>query len=274
MNYILRKKEWSLETIEGIIHKMKNPMAVLHSKEPPLAADMVFRWGCTGNLKGNPTVINSAKAIHRVFDKRNFRMGLNNEKLCPKTWFSLLEFIEDDAKVYPVIVRPEKHEQGIELYICNNLDQLKEAWDKVDRIGYICPCIDKTAEYRYFVANDRIVTVYKKLPKKQGMMLWNDYEEYVSFENWSIPMTKAAIKAHQMSKLHWSAIDIIEDRNKIPYILEINTAPEIQSPYRQECMAKIFDFFIYGVIKEIPLSDKPDNWKKFIHPAISDQAYL
>jgi hypothetical protein len=60
------------------------------------------------------------------------------------------------------------------------------------------------------------------------------------------------------------------DRQGTAYILEINSAPSQTSPYRQECVAKYFDYVIRQGKERISLVEQRGNWKKFIHPALSE----
>ena len=64
------------------------------------------------------------------------------------------------------------------------------------------------------------------------------------------------------------------DENNTPYILEINSAPSLTSPYRQSCMAKCFSYILEKGKSHIPLISEKGGWKKFIHPAISEEALL
>ena len=66
----------------------------------------------------------------------------------------------------------------------------------------------------------------------------------------------------------------VEDGNFKCYILEINSAPSLTSPYRQECMAKGFDWIVEHGKDHIPLVEERGGYRKFIHPAVCDKAVL
>ena len=70
------------------------------------------------------------------------------------------------------------------------------------------------------------------------------------------------------------AVDVMIDADGQPYVLEINSAPSQTSPYRQECMAKCFDWLIEKGKASIPIIEERGNWKKFIHPALSEEAFV
>ena len=57
------------------------------------------------------------------------------------------------------------------------------------------------------------------------------------------------------------------------YILEINSAPSQTSPYRQECVAKVFDYIIENGKDTIPLVSRPGGYLQFIHPVLDRSAY-
>lgn len=269
-SYFLRRNGWSLETIEGIISNMKTDAKVVHSKEALPHGDYYIRWGCTANIPGEPKIINHAKAIHAVYDKSSFRKVLNANGLCPETWFSdLFKNI-----TFPCVVRPKIHCQAENFHVCTNENEIFPAVMKCGEGFYISKFIKKASEYRVFVAQGRVVTVLRKWPKVTGQEVWNDIEEYVGFTEWPMAVVKAAVEAHNLSELHWSAVDIIVDKEKKPYVLELNTAPEIQSPYRQKCMAKVFDWMVTQSTKDIPIINVYAHWKKYIHPAISSEAIL
>ena len=58
------------------------------------------------------------------------------------------------------------------------------------------------------------------------------------------------------------------------YILEINSAPSLTSPYRQQCMAKAFNYIVANNKTRIPLTTSRGGYKKFIHPAICNEAII
>jgi hypothetical protein len=58
------------------------------------------------------------------------------------------------------------------------------------------------------------------------------------------------------------------------YVLEINSAPSLTSPYRQECMGKAFKYIVENGKARIPLVEAKGGYRKFIHPALTDDALL
>ena len=58
------------------------------------------------------------------------------------------------------------------------------------------------------------------------------------------------------------------------YVLEINSAPSQTSPYRQEATAKAFDYIVNYGKDALPVTEDKGGWRKFIHPAISNEAII
>ncbi len=58
------------------------------------------------------------------------------------------------------------------------------------------------------------------------------------------------------------------------YVLEINSAPSQTSPYRQEATAKAFDYIVNYGKDRLDLSNDKGGWRRYIHPAISNEAIM
>ena len=83
-----------------------------------------------------------------------------------------------------------------------------------------------------------------------------------------------AIEAFNLSSLDFGGVDVMVDADGEVYVLEINSAPSLTSPYRQECFAKAFDYIILNNKERIPLIDGRGGYTKFIHPALEPKAKL
>ena len=82
------------------------------------AGDLVFRWGTTSTLPDGVRVVNTAYAIHRVNNKRDFRLALARHRLSPPSWGDLAEVRADTR--YPLVVRPSRHAQGVGVHLCHD----------------------------------------------------------------------------------------------------------------------------------------------------------
>ena len=236
-------------------------------------ASVAIRWGCTDVLPPIPT-IQKAEAIHEVNDKLEFRRKLNEHNLCPKTYFNIGEVDE-----WPIVLRPRHHAQGRNIIIANegDIDRIQQNW-------YASKIINKKREYRIFIVQGRVIAVAQKFPANEQAFAWNVARggrfENVKWNEWPLRSVRIAIEAFNLSKLDFGGVDVIEDNDR-SYVLEINSAPSLTSPYRQVCMAKALNYMIenasirsHSLNNRIPLSIERGGYKKFIHPAISDFAII
>ena len=244
----------------------------------------VIRWGCTASIprceEGDRRirVINNARAIHQVNDKLSFRDTLSQHDLCPRTWFDYQEFI-DEGYEYPVIVRPSRHAQGRNLDVCGNESELIWACQKYISTGYyISEFIEKIREYRVFVVQGRVACVANKIPGNPDDVAWNVAKggkfENVRWNDWPLKACDIAIKAFNLTDLDFGGVDVMEDAGGNVYVLEINSAPSLTSPYRQEKMGKALNYLIYQNRHKIPLSEEKGGMLKFGHPSLSEKVWL
>jgi len=260
----------------------KTGLGVVRSDKPMAPdIDMVFRWGCTANLGVKVgCVVNEAKAIHTVADKAGFRKLTADAGLAPTTWLHY-EDVPVDAQgelADKLVVRRATHHQGKFLHVCSTLNELVKACQLYGEDYYISTYISKVAEYRVFVVSGRAVWVANKTPADKDAVAWNVAQggrfDNVRFNDWPLRVVKVAIEAFLLSGLDFGGVDIMVGEDGTPYVLEINSAPSQTSPYRQECTSKSFDYIINNGKHIIPLVGEKGGWKKFIHPAISEEALI
>jgi len=236
--------------------------------------DFYIRWGCTSNLPRGKEhqVLNESKAIHAVADKLEFRRTLqDNGELCPKTWFD--KHLPHD--VGQVVIRTRNHHQGRGLWVyhSNDLD-LGLMMIKLGPNGfYVNELINKVREYRVFMVSGRVVCVAEKTPGNPDDVAWNVAKggrfDNVRWGNWPNSVCRIAVQAFNLSGLDFGGVDVMVDEEGKCYVLEINSAPSLTSPYRQLCMAKAFDYIVEKGKDFIPLNDEHDyGWRKYIHPAV------
>jgi len=273
---ILRRKKLGKTSCNGIVGFSHSNVQVVRNDAVIPKADVYIRWGCTSPIPytENRIILNLAQAIHIVGDKAGFRAILDEDALCPLTWF---DWAHVPPQAFPVVVRPQVHAQGKQVYFCENSVQMFTAIEKCGPGYYISKFIDKVAEYRVFVAQGRAVWVVKKTPGNPEDVAWNVARggrfDNVSWNNWPLKGVKLAIGGFLLSGLDFGGVDIMIDAQNNWYILEINSAPSQTSPYRQKCVAKVFDYIIENGKDIIPLVRRPGGYLKFIHPALDYSAY-
>lgn len=278
MTYILRRRKLGNTSCREIANNSQTGIRVIRNDAPlPQTDELVIRWGCTSTVPQR-NVLNSAAAIHLVSDKIEFRKRLNDADLCPKTWFTIADFTREQE--FPVIVRPRHHHQGRNLFVAENMAELQEILRKgvLSDGYYISRKIDKVAEYRVFVVSGRAVAVANKIPANPNAVAWNVAQggsfENVRWDDWPLKAVKVSIEGFNLSGLDFGGVDIMVDRDGECHILEINSAPSLTSPYRQQCMAKAFDYIVNHGKQAIGIIAERGGYKKFIHPAISADAQL
>jgi glutathione synthase/RimK-type ligase-like ATP-grasp enzyme len=279
---LLRRRKLGLGSCNGIRHYSQTGIDwVRNDKLAPInKADFVFRWGCTSNIPFDTKVVNEAKAIHYVSDKLQFRLDTSEKGLAPATWITVNELCEDWALPFKVVVRRATHHQGRYLDVCDTERQVRAAAAKYgDDNYYISEYIPKVAEYRVFFVQGRVVWVAQKTPANPDAVAWNVAKggrfDNVRWDEWPLKSIRIAREAFLMSGLDFGGVDVMVDKDGTPYVLEINSAPSQTSPYRQECTAKAFDYIVEkGDKSPIPVIEERGGYRKFVHPAICEQAIM
>lgn len=288
--YMLRRRKLGRTSCREIARFANNIEGVIRNDQPfPEDTTMVIRWGTTSNVPCR-NVINTAEAINRVGDKAGFRRVMmedwedavdaeghlvNPKPLCPPTWFDNAAG-RPDAHHYPLVVRPRVHAQGRHVYKVNNQAELTEAIRRCGEGWYASEFIDKVAEYRVTFVAGRVAWVAQKTPGNPQDVAWNVARggrfDNVRWGNWPLKAVRISREAFLLSGLDFGAVDVMVDAEGNAYVLEINSAPSQTSPYRQECLAKCLDHMIRNGKGIIPIINERGDWKKFIHPALSEEA--
>lgn len=275
---ILRRRKLGLTSCRAISAMMAiHPTVVRNDRPFPNNIDLVIRWGTTSNVPVR-NVLNTAEAIHCVNDKKGFRRVLDETELCPKTWGYITE-LEGGAFNYPLIVRRARHAQGRNLHVCNNWEELTTACNRYGEGNYyISEYIPKVAEYRVFVVQGRVACVAKKTPANPDAVAWNVAQggrfDNVRWDEWPLQAVRKSIEAFNLSGLDFGGVDVMVDADGKSYVIEINSAPSLTSEYRQQCMAKCFDYIVDNGKDKIPLIQERGGYRKFIHPAVCNDALL
>jgi len=267
---------------------------------------LLVRWGVTTNLSTlasiglgqEAKVYNKAEAISRVNNKSQFRQLLLSEdttsSLVPPTTILTTglnpAILSDD---YPVIVRPNRHAQGRNLWVANNGAELtsilrRHGRNKLAQGGYISKLIPKQKEYRVYVFDGRVASVAEKIPHDRNQVAWNVAQggefRVVRWDEWPLEAIRASVECFRLSGLNFGGVDVILSDQNIPYVIEINSAPSLPAlsdgsiSYRQSAMAKCFAYAYNKIVAgETTTWMEPsgyDNWRNVIHPALNHNAIL
>lgn len=268
---IIRRRKLGKTSCEAIKRFSKNTINIVRNDQViPEDSDLVIRWGCTSEIPAEHT-LNKARGITIVNNKiSSRRLFVDNNISTPK-----LYNLEDNI-TYPVIIRPEHHSQGRNLYIANNMEELLNAIRRIGPNYYISEFIDKDKEFGVFIFDNRVSAVIEKVPKYENAnkeLAWNVAQgthsfENVRWENWPVNVCIEALKAFKLVDLDFGRVDVMVKDN-VPYILEINSAHSLTSEYRQQTFAKCLDYYIEKgkVTKDIDFT-KVKTYKSIIHPAL------
>lgn len=285
MNVLLRRRKLGKGSCAGIASVSRTGLRTVRSWADtiPMTAEYVFRWGCTASLGleglGHQfTVVNTAKAIHWCSDKRASRLAMQEAGVSvPATWGvnadgSVMAGRGDIRVGVPKVVRPVTHAQGRHLYV---LDQFSEAIAKCMDIGggYISAFIPKVAEFRVAVVQNRVAWIAEKTPGNPEQVAWNVAQggkfTNVKWGEWPVRVALEALKAANVSGCDFCGVDVMVTEDGTPYVLEVNSAPSLTSPYRQQCFAKCFDYIVeHGKATFPDVSGGATTWKDIIHPAV------
>lgn len=276
---ILRRRKLGRGSARGIIAAAtENIVQVRNWRRKDLRyitnPSYTFRWGCTSTLPfDSDNVVNEAKSIHWCGNKRQSRLDMQAagvpvpftvdydgeapSELADETW----------------IARPATHSQGRNMFV----GSLRDAQRWIRRNfgeGYCSVKIDKVAEYRVFVCQNRVVWVARKTPANPDDVAWNVARggrfDNVRWGEWPVKVIKAALKAARISGTDFCGVDVMVDADGKPYVLEANSAPSQTSPYRQSCVAKTFDYIIKNG-KEAFGNAHGVSYRDYIHPAVINE---
>ena len=242
----------------------------------------LFRWGVTSTWDGprrfedgdygsyNMETVNTSDSIHWCSNKKQGRLDMQEAGVpVPKTWDADVMPEEGTELLGQYVARPSSHSQGRDLYVGNYLTCLRFLIPFGS--GYISELIDKVAEFRVFVCQNRAVWVAKKTPGNPDQVAWNVAQggrfDNVRWGDWNMDVVDAALQAARVSGTDFCGVDVMVDAEGMPYVLEVNSAPSQTSPYRQQCVAKAFDYIVRNGRQHFP-NVEAEGWRDVIHPAL------
>ncbi len=137
--------------------------------------------------------------------------------------------------------------------------------------GYVSRLISKVAEYRVAVVQNRVAWVAQKTPGNPDDVAWNVAAggrfDNVRWGEWPPFVIDAALAAAKVSGTDFCGVDVMVDADGTPYVLEVNSAPSLTSPYRQQSFAKCFDYIVRNGKAHFP-DAQHFGWKDVIHPVL------
>ena len=191
----------------------------------------------------------------------------------PKTFGTLNDWARGRVKGNKYVLRPRQHAQGRNLCVASTLGEMADFVNQHQDV-YISELVNKVAEFRVFVCQNRVVWVAQKTPGNPEDVAWNVARggrfDNVRWADWNTKVIDAALKASVVSGTDFCGVDVMVDAEGNAFVLEVNSAPSQTSPYRQASVAKAFDYIVQNGKRHF---DKVEwnpsrTWKSYIHPAL------
>lgn len=178
------------------------------------------------------------------------------------------------------VLRPTHHTQGRHLIVCTASElPLHIGQPPFNQGWYARPLIQKTAEYRVYVAAGKAAAVARKQVDDTSAVAWNHAlgAEFVNVRwgDWPLDVVHRAIQAADLSKLFYAAVDVMVETGGTPWVIEVNSAGSLPpnddgSPsYRCRSVAKAIGWHILNDQYDFLLTqDVVDGWRDVIHPGV------
>lgn len=287
MHVLLRRKGFGLDTLRKIRMVMGRDDVVIRNnisvrtmivRDDPVA----INWGYVDSCPIGFSQLNRPNDVGIVSNKSLFRKKLyeNNLAMYTTTDFNNAKewLINNNGK--KLIVRPRNHYGGIRLYCVNNVQELRNAVLECGSGWYASEYISKSKEFRVFVAQGRVVWVAEKVVDDISAIAWNHEQgsvfNNVRFGDWNKKVIKHALEAMKLTHLDFGAVDVLVSLEGVEHVLEINTAPSIDSEYRISKTAQVFNYMLENPEKrfdEFYINEDLAtlSWRNFIHPAVNPE---
>lgn len=225
----------------------------------PAPYGLLINWGCSKlEVKTLPgqVLLNPPNAVANAACKlRTFKRFTEGNVPCPEFWTkdTIAKAVRKDTIL---VARTTTRGSGGEgIVIIRPGDAIVDA-------PLYTKYVRKNAEYRIHVVRDNVVMIQQKRREEgaeqtedqklirnyaNGWIFAANNVEFVSDEQRE-NCKNAAVLAVRSLGLDFGAVDlVVERRNNLPYVLEVNTAPGLQSPTLLEGYAKAFSAIAKGI---------------------------
>lgn len=197
--------------------------------------ETLVRWGATGNINANPkTILNEAKAISAASNKLQSLKTLAKAKILVPPIFDSANDVKDED--FPVFGRKLHHIAGADIVLCMQKSDLKDALK--EGCTYFTKYIVTAVEYRIHIFNEKSIKASQKIltePERHKDPWIRNFDEGFTFHaphgEFEMPkgMRTTAKAAVKELGLNFGAVDVILGADNKVYVLEVNTAPGLQT---------------------------------------------
>ncbi len=205
----------------------------------------LIRWGAPAKVVRRPVkVLNRADAIAAASNKHDALETMRSAGInIPKTFAAgALGKVER----WPVLGRKDHHVGANDIVLCLQAQDIDRAEQQMG-CTHFTEYIPTQAEYRVHVFGDQIIKVSQKILTQPELALqpWirnlgAGYTFRQSEERLSGAARGMAIDAVNSLGLTFGAVDVIIGDDDLPYILEVNTAPGLQTDTSLEAYLEQF----------------------------------
>ena len=154
-------------------------------------------------------------------------------------------------------MRPRRHSGGRRLVVTSSPRRRRIL---EGRGWFAYKIFPKVAEYRVHVVNRRILNVAQKIPSNPNAIAWNHSAgsvfKKVGWNSINRNMAWQCIKAMDLARLNFGALDVMVDKDGNLAICEINSAPAVDD-YMASRYAEMLDWYIRA--PRGPLNPKFDD---------------
>ncbi|HET8671343.1 MAG TPA: ATP-grasp domain-containing protein [Candidatus Saccharimonadales bacterium] len=170
--------------------------------------------------------------------------------LVPKTVVAPLGIIKQRAKDkllpfgFPFVLKSITGTQGSENFLIANLDDLKDKRDKTSASSFAAQeFIPNECDYRFAIADSEVLYVLRR--SRSGDTHMNNTSqggtaEFVDVGTFSEDVVDAAVQAADaVGRRDFAGVDIIITAEGKPYVLEVNSSPEIVTGFSAERKSKL-----------------------------------
>lgn len=210
---------------------------------------VIIRWGTREPITYHSSIIyNKSGAIANATDKLLSRQifaerGVSAPRLLNQV---------DDYREGIVIARPFVHSKGNNFVVLESKEELEKHW----RSGwYYSEFVDKVREFRVHCGHGKVLALMEKHNPNNGNHAWNraqnDTEPFTRIKQKETDeqnlrgIMVEALKAVKSLGLDMGGVDVMLDENGISYVLEVNTAPTLNSsPKVAEMWAKYWEWLL------------------------------
>lgn len=213
------------------------------TKIPEVEVGTLIRWGATGKVGRKPRkVLNRMDAIARASNKRE---ALNIMRAAGINVPVVLNADEVRLEHLPVLGRKDHHVGANDIVLCMNLRDVDRA--RAAGCSHFSKYIPTKAEYRVHVFGDQIIKTSQKILTEPELAtqpwirnLGAGYTFRQSEQRLSGAARGMAIDAVNALGLTFGAVDVIVSDDDQTYILEVNTAPGLQTDTSLEAYLEQF----------------------------------